>query len=98
MKKFKKGDIVTVIAGSDKGKQGKLLLLSDNKVIIEGINLKTIHKKPTQQNPGEIIKKEGFINISNISHVVNNKPVKIGYKINSESKKVRFIKKTEDII
>jgi len=98
MKKFKKGDLIIVTTGSSKGKQGKILIVADNKVLVEGINIRTIHKKPTQQSPGEIIKKEAFINSSNIAHVLDGKPVKIGYKIDSESKKVRFIKKTGEVI
>jgi large subunit ribosomal protein L24 len=99
MKKFKKGDLVLIIAGADKGKQGNILSVSGEKVIVEGINLKTIHKKPSQQKPGEIIKKEGLIHASNISHISDGKPSKIGYKANSpKSKKSRFIKKTGNII
>jgi large subunit ribosomal protein L24 len=80
MKKFKKNDQVIVISGSQKGKTGKILIIKDNAVCVEGVNMKTIHKKPTSTEQGKIIKKESFLHISNISHVLNNKSVKISYK------------------
>lgn len=77
--KFKKGDQVIVIAGSNKGKSGKITILSGEKVTVEGVNLATVHKKPTQQNPGQIVKVEKPIHISNISHVEDGKAVKIKF-------------------
>ena len=101
--KFKKGDNIIVITGSDKGKTGKILSISDNKAIIEGINIATIHQKPTSQKPGEIKKVEKGINISNISHVENNKPVKVKFVIENKegknfTKKFRISKKTNNKI
>jgi large subunit ribosomal protein L24 len=87
-KKFKKGDNVIIITGTSKGKQGKITSVMDNKVIVEGVNLATIHKKPTQTAPGAIIKKEKPIHISNISHVENNKAVKIKFVIESGEGKI----------
>ena len=55
-KKFKKGDNVIVITGSDKGKTGKIISVEKDRVTIEGINIATIHKKPSAQQPGHIIK------------------------------------------
>ncbi|GDX36578.1 50S ribosomal protein L24 [Alphaproteobacteria bacterium] len=101
--KFKKGDKVIVIAGSSKGKQGSIIGINKDKVIVEGVNIATIHKKPTQSNPGSIVKKEKPIHISNISHVENNKPVKIKFVIDSGdgktySRKYRVSKKTKNKI
>ncbi len=79
--KFKKNDQVIVIAGSNKGKVGKILSLTSEKVVVEGVNLKTIHKKPTSSTPGQIIKAERPIHISNISHVENGKAVKIKFVV-----------------
>jgi large subunit ribosomal protein L24 len=82
-KKFKKGDEVIVISGSNKGKIGKIQSLTESRVLVEGVNLKTIHKKPTSTNPGEIVKSERSIHISNISHVEDGKAVKIKFSIES---------------
>ena len=65
--KFKKGDNVIVITGSDKGKIGKILSIDNQKVVVEGVNVATVHQKPSSQQPGEIKKIEKAINISNIS-------------------------------
>ncbi len=97
--KFKKNDQVIIIAGSDKGKKGKIKLVLKDRVIVEGVNLATIHKKPTSSGPGQIVKSEKSIHISNISHIEDGKPVKIGFVIDSGegkkfSRKGRVSKKT----
>ena len=90
--KFKKGDQVIVIAGSNKKKIGKILSIQDKLVLVEGVNLATVHKKPNSSNPGQIVKIEKPIHISNISHVEDGKPVKIKFEIGSGEGKV-FTKK-----
>lgn len=97
--KFRKGDQVIVITGSGKGKTSKILSILGEKVLIEGVNIATIHKKPTSQEPGKIIKVEKPIHISNISHVEDGKAIKI--KFNTEpgegkafARKTRISKKT----
>ena len=97
--KFKKNDQVIVISGSNKGKKGKILAVLNDRVIVEGVNQATIHQKPTSQGPGQIIKKERSIHISNISHIEDGKAVKVGFKIEDGeskkfSKKSRVSKKT----
>ncbi len=77
--KFKKNDKVIVITGAYKNKQSKIISIKGNKAIVEDVNLSTIHKKPTQSEPGAIVKKERPIDISNLSHVIDNKAVKIKY-------------------
>ncbi len=91
--KFKKGDQVIVISGSNKGKTGKITLIQDDKVVIEGVNLATVHKKPTSNAPGQIKKVEKPIHISNISHVEDGKAVKISFKI-EEGKDKAFSRKS----
>ena len=100
--KFKKNDQVIVIAGSGKGKIGKITSINSNKdkVIVEGVNLATVHKKPTSSTPGQIVKVEKPLHISNISHVEDGKPVKV--KIVTDSgegkaftRKSRVSKKTD---
>ncbi len=78
-KKFKKGDQVIVLTGTSKGVSGKITALTSDKVVVEGVNLATVHKKPTSTNPGQILKVEKPIHISNISHVEDGKAVKIKF-------------------
>ena len=81
--KFKKNDQVIVIAGSSKGKIGKIAAILGTKVVVEGVNLATVHKKPTSSTPGQIVKVEKPIHVSNISHVENDKAVKVKFVIDS---------------
>ncbi len=87
MKKFKKGDQVIVITGSSKNKTGKIISVDGDKVLVEGVNIRTIHKKPTSQTPGQIVKVEKPIHISNISHVENGKAVKIKFVVEAKEGK-----------
>lgn len=97
--KLKKGDTVVVIAGKDKGKQGKIseMLLKDHRVVVEGVNVITRHTKPTQKNPqGGKVTKEGPIHISNVMLLdpKSGKPTRLGMKITKTSK-VRFAKNSK---
>lgn len=99
--KIKTGDIVRVIAGDHKGSEGKVLsVFSDkNKAIVEGVNMMKKHMKPNAQNPqGGIVEKEAAIHISNLS-IFNSKgeSSRVGYKI-EDGKKVRFTKKSNEVI
>lgn len=99
MQKFKKGDEVVIISGADKKKIGKILTIKGDKVVVEGVGLKTIHKKPTQQEAGKIVKIEKPIHISNISHIEDGKPVKIKFVVEAGegkafTRKSRISKKT----
>ena len=99
--KLKKNDIVQVITGKYKGQKGRIIkIYSDkNRVIVEGINIINKHQRPTQDNPqGGIMKKETSINSSNVQYVENDIPIKIGYKILDNGSKVRFSKKTNNIL
>ncbi len=99
--KLKKSDNVMVLSGKDKGKIGTILsiLPLDNKALVKGINIVKKHQKPSKQSGGGIIEKELPINLSNLSFVSkkDNKPTKIGYKIEND-KKQRFEKRTGDTI
>lgn len=79
MKKFKKGDQVIIISGSSKNKIGKITAVMGDKVVVEGVNIATVHQKPTSQAPGQIIKVEKPVHVSNVSHVENGKAVKIKF-------------------
>ena len=68
-------------------------------MIVEGINIIKKHERPTQENPqGGIMKKETSIHYSNVLFVENGEPVKIGFKILDNGSKVRYSKKTNNII
>ena len=99
--KIKTGDTVRVITGDHKGSEGKVLsVFSDkNKAIVEGVNMMKKHMKPNAQNPqGGIVEKEAAIHISNLS-IFNSKgeSSRVGYKI-EDGKKVRFTKKSNEVI
>ena len=101
--KFKKNDKVKVIAGKDKGKVSEIInfIPKSNKVILNGINLVKRHTKPNKLNPeGGIVQKEMPIHISNIMHIdpKTNSAVKIGFKFLEDGKKVRYLKKTGELI
>ena len=104
MKKIhiKKGDMVYVNAGNDKGKTGKVLevIRSKDRAIVEGIGMVSKHTKPSPKNPqGGIVKQEGTIHISNLQLVDPAKggPTRIGYKF-VDGKKVRYSKKSGEEI
>lgn len=98
--KIKKGDLVKVITGKDKDKEGKVLSVDkkNSTVLVEGINMVTKHAKPSMANQqGGIIQKEGPISISNVMYVHKGQVTRVGFKMDGD-KKVRFAKKTGDII
>ena len=82
--KLKKDDLVIVISGKHKGKQGKVksVIKSKDRIIIDGVGMVTKHKKPTQFDKGGRITEEGSIHISNVAYLDSkeNKATKIGYK------------------
>mgnify|MGYP001182929778 CR=1 FL=1 len=99
--KIKKGDMVQIISGSYKGKQGRVLkvLNQRDRIVVEGINMLKKHVRPNQDNPqGTILTKEGSIHISNTQLINSSKITKVGYKILDNGKKVRFSKSTGKII
>ena len=99
--KIKTGDTVRVIAGDHKGSEGKIIkvLLEKNKVIVEGVNMVKKHMKPSAQSPqGGIVEKEASIQISNLSLLTSKgETTRVGYKM-EEGKKVRFTKKSNEVI
>jgi len=100
---IKKGDTVIVISGESKGQQGRVLeVLRDKyRAIVEGVNMVSKHTKPNAQSPqGGIIKKEASIHISNLQLVdpTSGGPTRIGRKLNSKNKLVRYSKKSGEEI
>ena len=100
--KIRKGDRVIVITGKDKGKSGSVLSVSpkDNKAVVQGVNVAKRHTKQTAQQEGGIIAKEMPISISNLAHLdpKDNKPTRVGFKINKDGSKVRVAKRSGEVI
>ena len=98
--KIKKGDTVTVIAGKDKGKEGKVLAVNakNSTVLVENVNVVTKHTKPSAANQqGGIVTKEAPLHISNVMLLVDGKATRVGFQMNGE-KKVRVAKETGKVI
>jgi large subunit ribosomal protein L24 len=98
--KIKKGDTVRVVAGKDKGKEGKVLAAYPrlDKVLVEGINRVTKHEKiQTSQRgskTGGIVTQEAAIHVSNVMILEDGQPVRVGYKIGEDGRKVRISRRT----
>ena len=99
--KIKSGDTVKVIAGDHKGSEGKVqkVLADKNKAIVEGVNMVKKHTKPSAQNPqGGIVEKEAPLQISNLSLLTSNgETTRVGFRM-EDGKKVRFSKKSNEVI
>ena len=98
--KIKKGDMVKVIAGKDKDKEGKVIAVNkkNNTLLVEGINMITKHTKPSMSNQqGGIVHQEGPIDASNVMLLVDGKTTRVGFKMDGD-KKVRFAKSTGKVI
>ncbi len=104
MKKMhvKRGDIVKVISGKDKGKEGKVVIAipDKNKVVVEGVAFATKHQKARRQGEtGGIVKKEAAIDASNVMRVCPKcgKAVRTGVKVSEDGSKARYCKKCNEI-
>lgn len=99
--KIKKGDKVVVLAGKDKGRTGQVLkvLPTDNRVLVQGVNMVQRHTRPTQADPqGGIKHKEATLHLSNVAVTdANGKATRVGFKVEGDTK-VRFAKTTGDVI
>lgn len=96
------GDTVQVIAGREKGKVGEVVRLykHNSTVIVKDLNLKSKHKKGTDDEPGEIVMIEGPIHSSNMMLYSKEKNVtsRVGHKLLEDGTKVRYLKKTGEVI
>lgn len=99
--KLKKGDKVIVVAGADKGKEGSVLevIAAKNRIVIEGVNVRKRHTKPTNDNPGGINEITAAIHISNVMLVdpKSGEATRVGRK-EVDGKLVRYSKKSGEII
>lgn len=100
--KIKKGDRVVVLAGRDKGKRGEVLQVmpTENRALVQGVNMIRRHQKQTPQQDGGIIAKEAPIHISNIAveDPKDGEPTRVGYKFLDDGRKVRFAKRSGELI
>ena len=100
--RIKKGDSVVVIAGRDKGKTGEVLRVfpADARVIVQGVHVAKRHTRPRMGEPGGIVEKELTIHISNVAHIdpQSRKPTRIGYKVLVDGRKVRFARRSGEVI
>lgn len=100
--KIKKGDNVVVLAGRDKGKAGEVLQVmpKDARAVVRGVNLVKRHTKASQQSEGGIISKEATIDLSNlaVADPKDGKPTRVGFKVLEDGRKVRFAKRSGDLI
>ena len=98
--KIKKGDTVRVIAGGDVNNEGKVIAVDkkNNTVTVEGVNMVKRHVKPSMANQaGGIIEQEAPIDASNVMLLHKGQPTRVGFKMDQD-KKVRFAKKTGEVI
>ena len=100
--KIRKGDKVTVLAGRDKGKTGDVLkmFISENRAIVQGVNMVKRHTRPSQSNPGGIVEKEAMIKLSNLAHLdpKDDKPTRVGFRVLEDGRKVRYAKRSGEVI
>ena len=101
--RIRKGDKVRVIAGNDRGKEGKVLKVfpGSERIIVEKVNLIKRHTRPTQTNPrGGIVEKEGPVHVSNVMLVCpqSGQPTRTGVNILSDGSRVRFSKKSGEML
>jgi len=100
--KMKKGDKVVVTTGKDKGKTGEVLkmFLKNDRAVVQGVNMIKRHTRPTQTNTGGIIEKEASIHVSNLAHVdpKDDKPTRVGVKTLKDGRRVRYAKRSGEVI
>ena len=100
--KIRKGDRVVVLTGRDKGKIGEVLrvLPKDNRAVVQGVNMARRHQKQTAAQEGGVVSREASIHISNLAlrDPKDSKPVRVGYKVLSDGKKVRVARRSGEVI
>jgi large subunit ribosomal protein L24 len=93
---------VVVTTGRDRGRQGEVLrvLRKEDRLVVQGVNVVKRHQRPSAGHPGGIVDKEAPIHISNVAHIDpdSGKPTRVGYKILDDGRKVRFAKRSGEII
>ena len=102
MQKIRKGDKVVVLTGKDKGRTGEVVQVmpKEDRAVVKGINLVKRHQRQTQTQEAGIITKEASIHLSNlaIADPKDGKPTRVGFKVLDDGRKVRFAKRSGDLI
>jgi large subunit ribosomal protein L24 len=100
--KIKKGDQVIVLSGRDKGKRGEVVRVmpKDNRALVRGVNMVRKHQKQTAAQEAGIVSKEAGIDLSNLAleDPKDGKPTRVGFKFLADGKKVRFAKRSGEVI
>ncbi|MEM9684826.1 MAG: 50S ribosomal protein L24, partial [Pseudomonadota bacterium] len=100
--RIKKGDRVVVLTGKDKGRSGEVLQVNPSKarVIVSGVNMVKRHTAPSQTTAGGIVEKEASLHVSNVAHAdpKDGKPTRVGFKMLDGDRKVRFAKRSGEVI
>lgn len=100
--KIRKGDRVIVTSGRDRGKKGEVLkiFLSDSRALVSGVNVVKRHQRQTPKLQGGIVSKEAPVHLSNLAHVdpKSGGPTRVGFKLLNDGRKVRFAKKSGEVI
>ncbi len=96
--KIRRGDTVMVISGKEKGKRGEVqnVIPKDNRVVVRGVNIRTRHARPTQQNQEGLYTFEAPIHVSNVMLVDpdTGEPTRVGYRFTDSGEKIRVSKKS----
>jgi large subunit ribosomal protein L24 len=96
--KLRRGDTVVVISGKEKGKRGEVehVLPRENRVVVQGVNVRTRHARPSQQNQQGLYHFEAPIDASNVMLIdpTNGEPTRVGYRITDSGEKIRVGKKS----
>jgi len=102
IKHIRKGDNVVVLTGRDKGKKGSVLRVmpSDDRLIVQGVNMVKRHTRQSATQAGGIVEKEATIHVSNVSLLdpENGEPTRIGFRYLDDGRKVRFAKNSGELI
>ncbi len=100
--KIKKGDKVVVLTGRDKGKTGEVVQVmpKEDRALVRGVNMVKRHQRQTMNQEGGIIQKEAPIHLSNLALAdpKDGKPTRVGFKVLDDGRKVRFAKRSGDLI
>jgi large subunit ribosomal protein L24 len=100
--KIRKGDRVVVTTGRDKGKKGEVMkiMTEENRALVSGVNMVKRHQRQTQKLQGGIVSKEASIHLSNLAHAdpKDGSPTRIGWKVLNDGRKVRFARKSGEVI
>jgi large subunit ribosomal protein L24 len=102
MQKIRKGDKVVILAGKDKGRSGEVTQVKpkEGRALVAGVNMVKRHQRQTGSQEGGIISKEAPIDLSNLALAdpKDGKPTRVGFRILEDGRKVRFAKRSGDVI